>query len=718
MAVFNGSSLNDILNGTQANDIIIAGAGTDYVFGSDGNDNIAGGEGGDFLFGGNGNDVIGGDDGNGSTSTVPVTTSNSITVPSTGQTLAVNMTVDDASNATSLRVTGVVSRSAVQQSQVNVAFVIDVSGSMSGPFGGATVPDLNGNGSANELLDGAIQGYEALLASIIGPSNLPNARIGLIPFESTSNIRLVAPASRDSNGNGLTDIVESLRGLRDLGGTDYEAGLQQAVAFFNGSPAGSNFVFFLSDGVPNTTVGFADEVATLRGAGINATIRAIGLGSGSSLPALDLVDDGLANNTAQQVLTPATLNAGLTGSSVQQAEIARVEVLVNGVIAATLPPSSLVATPFGLSYDVTVPGLSATASDTITVRVVASDPAATSVSTSQVVEQAAGSGGDDRIFGEDGNDYLQGFGGNDIIDGGNGNDNLVGDDGDDLLVAGSGDDALAGGAGNDTLYAGYDDDEAYGFGGDDLIVGDAGDDKLFGNDGNDRIDGGAGNDQMKGGDGIDVIFDLSGDNLMEGENGNDALYGGIDTDIMIGGAGIDYADGGAGNDFLQGNEGNDTLFGNVGDDVISGGADDDLMIGWDGNDQLYGELGADYMDGGLGDDNMQGGDGNDTLYAGFGADLLVGGRGSDVLGGQQGGDNFIFYAADMQNGAVDYVVDFLNYTNGDYDFVTFAGITREQIVFSNVGVDCVATITFSGGTQQVVFQNSTVAAVTDQVFYV
>ncbi|MDZ8258707.1 M10 family metallopeptidase C-terminal domain-containing protein, partial [Nostoc sp. ChiQUE01b] len=80
------------------------------------------------------------------------------------------------------------------------------------------------------------------------------------------------------------------------------------------------------------------------------------------------------------------------------------------------------------------------------------------LSANNVIENATGGTGNDRLTGNslnntlvggDGNDQLQGLGGNDTLQGGNGNDILTGGIGNDQLWGGLGDDILTGGVGND-----------------------------------------------------------------------------------------------------------------------------------------------------------------------------------------------------------------------------------------------------------------------------
>jgi serralysin len=70
------------------------------------------------------------------------------------------------------------------------------------------------------------------------------------------------------------------------------------------------------------------------------------------------------------------------------------------------------------------------------------------------IENAAGTGVSDKIYGSSVGNKLWGDGGNDTIDGRGGNDTLYGGSGNDNLYGGSGNDKLTGGSGNDYLYGG------------------------------------------------------------------------------------------------------------------------------------------------------------------------------------------------------------------------------------------------------------------------
>src|SRR5690606_18949559 len=161
-------------------------------------------------------------------------------------------------------------------------------------------------------------------------------------------------------GNGVADVLDAARALRDTGGTSYDLGLANAVDFFNTSPAGDNFVFFLSDGEPNggPYEGFLQQLRS--DSGINANIRALGIeaGSGGYYAVLDSLDDTRLNDSAINVTDPTGLTAGLLGSQVNFSDIQQLEIYKNGKLLTTLTPDQLTQTPFGLKYSYTITGLS------------------------------------------------------------------------------------------------------------------------------------------------------------------------------------------------------------------------------------------------------------------------------------------------------------------------------------------------------------------------
>lgn len=469
---YNTAAIPQELTGTGGADVLDGAGGDDEIFGLDGNDTIDGRGGDDVLIGGSGDDVIDGGVGDDMISggrgadrirgdgDLSQTTVGTAILPENSEQVAISLTAPDGSVENAINVSGFINQDGnVGSGDFNIAYVIDVSGSMSSLFQGAQVGDENGDGSANELIDGAILSYRALNDSLIA-GGLGSAEVAVIPFGNTNTIIYQGSAEADANNNSQTDVDDALRTLDSGGGTPFDLGLQSAINFFNSAGSGQNHVFFVSDGAPDSSTSFLDEADALRDAsGINASIRALGLGNGASLSSLDILDDGVANNSAIRVLDPAALSAGLTGSNVDRADVDRVEVRLNGNLAVTIAAADLIDTPFGLKYDASLSGLSIAADDVVEARVIMNNPAQTVASTSQTVENdPAFLGGDDALFGGAGNDEIHGDAGEDTIHGDDGDDSLFGGDGIDVIKGGDGNDTIDGGVGNDRLFGGLGND--------------------------------------------------------------------------------------------------------------------------------------------------------------------------------------------------------------------------------------------------------------------
>jgi Ca2+-binding RTX toxin-like protein/6-phosphogluconolactonase (cycloisomerase 2 family) len=684
-----GTSQSNFLPGTALDDVIRGLEGDDVILGNEEDDTLDGGEGSDVVFGGDGDDQIVGDGNLNQTGT------ETTTIPSSGDDLALSVTLPDSSDSSTIQISGLINRDPIGDQDLNIVYVVDVSGSMGDPFVGTeTVGDLNGDGSANTLLDGTIAAFQSLNNSILS-AGFATANVAIVPFSAGAYV-----AFDGSAGSGVNAALEA---LTDGGGTNFEAALQQTIAHLQAEGPGQNLVYFMSDGGNGSGGSFTDEVATLIDpAGLDATIFSIGLGTSSVLADLDLVDDGLANSSVEQVLTPSTLTASLAGSPVQTTEIDRIEIYVNGALAQTVTGAALTETPLGLLYDIEVTGLSTTAGDDIRVVLIADDVDMTQVEVTLQVpndlidegdDVLSGGAGSDVIAGNGGNDVLMGDAGRDVMNGGQGRDTLDGGNGDDLLLGGRNDDVLSGGRGADTLQGGLGDDVYYidrfdtvdessgGTNDFDTIVtrgdidlgdptllgqfegvilqgqaqlratGNAADNELTGNDVANVLSGQAGSDTLFGGGGRDELLGGSGADRMRGDEGADTLQGGAAADTLFGNDGGDVLQGGDGNDQLSGGTGRDLLLGQSGNDTLSGDTDGDTLSGGSGQDVLNGNAGADsllggdqadILRGGSGADTLRGGSGGDELHGGSGNDILRGENGNDLLRGQSGDDDFQF----------------------------------------------------------------------------
>ena len=695
--ILEGTPFDDIIRGRTGNDIIEGDSGFDEIYGDEGDDIIHGGENSETIEGGSGDDIIGGGTGSdliygdsrgtgGGGSTIEVTTSNTTTIPSSAQQFSVSLTAPDASSASAYDISGFVSTSAVTGGDVNIALVVDVSGSTWNTYTGTPVGDLNNDGRADTILDGEIAGSIALVKSVIA-SGFGSAMINLITFDDSVKSSVTMRADADTNNNGILDLEEALRGLDDLGGTNFEPPLQEAISFFNARPAGGqNYVFFLSDGVPSSSSNFLDEAATLRDtAGINATIKTFPIGSGASTSTLDEMDDGVINSSAVRVTDPGVLSAAITGGGLTPADVQEVQIFVNGVLEQTIPSSALIATPFGLRYEVNLTGLSTTNPENIRVVAVASDAAHTTVATSQIVESLTDDG-DDVIYGGTGSDSLFGEGGNDVLFGGEANDVVNGAAGLDTLFGGEGNDTLDGGTDNDLLFGGTGDDIAFAGGGNDTVFGGNGRDKVYLGTGNDRFNdndqsGTLGQDTVFGGGGNDFINGGGGNDVFYGEAGNDRILGRVGNDKLFGGDGADTLDGGTGNDTVNGGNGRDRVFLGEGNDLFLDNGQGGIL----GQDTVYG---------GLGDDTIEGGAGNDVFYGGGGADRIIGRLGNDTLTGGAAADDFVF----NPGFGADRITDFGDGADQLYfdDALWVGTLTAAQVV-SSFATDIGADVLFDFG---------------------
>jgi Ca2+-binding RTX toxin-like protein len=171
-----------------------------------------------------------------------------------------------------------------------------------------------------------------------------------------------------------------------------------------------------------------------------------------------------------------------------------------------------------------------------------------------------------------------GFGGNDFFDN---NTNIMGE-----AWGGAGDDKLRGGRNTDMLFGEVGNDTLFGGPGNDFLEGGRDSDSLHGEEGNDDLRGGDGADYLNGGAHSDKLFGDLGNDTLDGEAGMDQLFGGAGQDLLRGGDDDDYLYGEGDADRLFGDEGRDKLFGGLGGDFLDGGNDSQ-------RDELSGQGGAD-----------------------------------------------------------------------------------------------------------------------------
>lgn len=183
-----------------------------------------------------------------------------------------------------------------------VVFVIDVSGSVTQPFAGDEVGDVNNDGSANTILDGELAGFLALNQHLVDLGLGDTGHVGIVVFASSAThldmnpnedgIQAFASPLADSDGDGTRDVDQVLAAVRTghegVGAsTNYEAALQESRTILGNAVPVSNIIF-LSDGHQNSGGDYSDEAFDLFGRGAN--LRAFGVGSNASLMDLQVID--------------------------------------------------------------------------------------------------------------------------------------------------------------------------------------------------------------------------------------------------------------------------------------------------------------------------------------------------------------------------------------------------------------------------------------------
>ena len=224
----------------------------------------------------------------------------------------------------------------------DAVFVIDVSGSTGSSFGGSPVGDLNNDGSPDTVLDAEIAGFIALNQELIARGLGDTSNVSVVPFASSAwqadmdpvadGVQISTTPNADEDSNGIPDVEDALRALTDGGGTSFEPALQKAIDTINavGTANGDGNVVFLSDG--QSSGSYADEVAALQAMGHN--LRAFGVGTGSSLPALQIIDPSAVQFTSTDELLDA-FGGGSDGGGGNGSSSVFVYPAVNEILATT-----------------------------------------------------------------------------------------------------------------------------------------------------------------------------------------------------------------------------------------------------------------------------------------------------------------------------------------------------------------------------------------------
>lgn len=628
--IMNGNDLANRIDGNSANNTVSGGLGNDILNGLGGNDSISGGDGDDLLVGDNGG---------------PETIVSSAETIVNNQVVALNLSAPELATGTA-KVTGSISGVSLGQTGVNIVYVVDHSGSMTSGFLGATnVGDTNGDGSTNTVLDAAIASVQKLNQSIIQSGLGNQVNVTLVQFDDTAEILYTGAPGNDGNGNGIVDVIDQLQTFRADGGTGYNAAMTTVKDHLMSLGSGKNIVFFMSDGDPTDGTTYQTTAAQVRALGQDGTlIRAIGMGSGANENPLDLLDDGVDNNSAIIAMNPEDLDATLLNTSVLQlAEGAWVEIYRNNVMVDLIGPDRFTISPLGVRFESNAITLGTSGTDQITAKLMTMSTTGAMIQTS--VPITIGSFvSNDTLVGGAGNDTLDGGVGADSMLGGTGNDTYVVDNASDQVIenVGEGTDTVRSKLASYTLSTNVENLQLIGAAingtGNDLantitgnelnnsLSGGARNDTIYGGLGNDSLNGGAGNDSMVGGDGNDSYYvDSTYDTV------NETSAGGIDTVIASFNASLGgYISGVSSSKTFYEIENLTLLAGSSAVNAI-GSTSNNILIGNALDNKLYGLAGNDTLNGSTGLDTMDGGDGNDTYYVENIGDVIIDASGTDTV---------------------------------------------------------------------------------------
>lgn len=253
---------------------------------------------------------------------------------------------------------------AVVQPQMNILYVVDVSGSTGNAFAGAPVGDLNQDGKADTILDAQIAGLINLTERIRGLGFSPvDVSVTLIPFNDKADPAEETTAEQNAGNTaaitfslgaaGDQTIANFLKSLDAGGGTNFEDALRASINRLEQLDQGDerNVIYFLSDGNGGGSIG--NELAILND-DYGAEITAVGIGQDADLSILNLIDN---TGGAERVTSTDQLDASLVGVPLPSGSVADLDVFVNGRELTSIGPEDLIATSRGWALDASISGL-------------------------------------------------------------------------------------------------------------------------------------------------------------------------------------------------------------------------------------------------------------------------------------------------------------------------------------------------------------------------
>lgn len=278
------------------------------------------------------------------------------------QAVALNLTAQSATTAFTADLDIAINLGPVVQPQMNILYLVDISRSTFGRFKGDPVGDLNNDGRSNSILDAEIAGLITLTERIRELGFSPyDVSVTVIPFNGGADPTSgwsphelsVTAATFNLGGAGDGTIANYLKGLDAGGETNFAEALRAANARLAGLDQGDerNILYFLSDGSGQGAT--AGELARLNDE-FGAEIAAIGVGAGSNLSRLNVIDN---TGGASRLISPEQIETLVLGTPVQSGHVADIDVFVNGNEILDVGREDLVTAPQGWSLDLSIGGL-------------------------------------------------------------------------------------------------------------------------------------------------------------------------------------------------------------------------------------------------------------------------------------------------------------------------------------------------------------------------
>jgi VCBS repeat-containing protein len=290
------------------------------------------------------------------------TASDTDTLAFNDQQVALTMIAPDATTKEKADLQLSVSLGKILEPQINILYLIDVSGSTAERFVGEAVGDLNGDGRGNTVLDAEIASLLLLTDKVKALGFSPaDVTVTVIPFNESAdptNARdpdlsglSAASFTFDSAGSGA--IENYLKNLDAGGETNFSHALQAANEHLQSLDQGNeiNVLYFLSDGRGQ---GPLDVEIALLNDRYNTTISALGVGEDASLSQLKRIDN---TDGASLLTAPDQIDVSIVGQPLQTGKISDVDVFVNGMEIVEIGPEDFIVIGNRLVLNTSVEGL-------------------------------------------------------------------------------------------------------------------------------------------------------------------------------------------------------------------------------------------------------------------------------------------------------------------------------------------------------------------------